>query len=100
MTMKLITAGLIAALSVTAGAALAQGHRDRPDLAAMDADGDGAVSLEEMTAYAQARSAERVARMFARLDADENGMIDADEFAAAKERRGNRPGGPGRPAGD
>ena len=90
-------------LALTAGSAMAQGHRDGPDLAAMDTDGDGAVSLAEMTAHAQARTAERVARMFEHLDADGDGVITEAEFAAAKERRaerGMRPGRPGRPAGD
>ncbi|MFU8824589.1 RNA polymerase subunit sigma-70 [Yoonia sp.] len=89
-----IATGLAAVLALTAGAAVAQGHRDRPDLAAMDTDGDGAVSLEEMTAYAQSRTAERVARMFARLDADGDGVITQAEFEAAKDRRGDRPGRP------
>ncbi|MFN3662871.1 RNA polymerase subunit sigma-70 [Yoonia sp.] len=96
MKTTLIAAGLAAALTLTAGAVMAQGHRDRPDLAAMDTDGDGAVSLAEMTAYAQARAADRVERMFARLDADEDGVITPAEFEAAKERRGDRPDRPAR----
>lgn len=96
MKTTLIAAGLAAALALTAGAAMAQGHRDRPDMAAMDTDSDGAVSLEEMTIYAQARSAERVTRMFERLDADADGVISAAEFEAAKERHGDRPNHPSR----
>jgi hypothetical protein len=98
-----IAAALAAVLALTAGAAVAQGHRDRPDLAAMDADGDGSITLEEMTAFVQARSAERAAAMFARLDADGDGVITAAEMEAAKERRAdrmNRPGRPGRPGGN
>jgi hypothetical protein len=93
MKMKtgLIVTGLVVTLVLTAGAVMAQGHRgERPDLAAMDTDGDGAVSLDEMTAFAQTRAAERVARMFARLDADSDGVITAAEFEAARDMRGKR----------
>ena len=103
MTPKLIASGLAAILMLSAGAAAAQGPRERPDLAAMDTDGDGAVSLEEMTAHAQSRTAERVAQMFARLDADGDGVISAAEIEAAQDRRGHwqgRVNRPGRPAGD
>lgn len=89
MKTTLIMAGLAAGLVLTAGSGIAQGHRDRPDLAAMDADNDGALSLAEMTAFAQSRAAARATAMFARIDADADGLIDATEFAAAQDRRAN-----------
>ena len=97
MKTSIFLAGLAGVLILTSGSVMAQGHRDRPDLAAMDTDGDGAVSQAEMTAFAQMRAAERAARMFTRLDADADGLISAAEFEAAKERRSDRPQ---RPTGD
>lgn len=86
-----IAAGLVAALALSAGVAHAQGHRDRPDLAEMDADGDGAVSLAEFTSFVQARAATRAERMFTRVDADEDGLVTMAEFEAAREMRGDGP---------
>lgn len=80
-----IAAGLVATLALTAGVALAQGHRQGPDFAAMDADGDGAVSLEEFTAFAQSRAASRAEQMFTRVDADEDGVVTQAEFDTARE---------------
>ncbi len=85
-------AGLVATLGVTAGAAAAQGHRQGPDFAAMDADGDGAVTLAEFTAFAQTRAATRAERMFTRVDADGDGMVTLAEIEAAREARGDRHG--------
>lgn len=59
-------------------------------LSAMDANGDGTVTAEEMRAAAQARRAERVASRFDRLDADKDGVISRGEFEA----RQAAPGGP------
>lgn len=88
MKTTMITAAILAAMTLTAGAAFAQGHRDRPDLASMDTSGDGAVSPEELTAFLQARVAERATQMFARHDTNSDGLISAEEMAAAKEQRG------------
>jgi hypothetical protein len=53
---------------------------------AADADQDGALTLDEMTLHHDTmeaqRKAERQARMFEKLDADGNGMVSAAEFAA------------------
>ena len=87
-----IIAGLVGTLALTAGAAVAQGHRQGPDFAAMDTDGDGTVSLAEFTAFAQERAATRTARMFARVDADGDGMVTLAEIEAAREMRGERHG--------
>lgn len=99
--MKTTTAMIGAALlALTAGAANAQTPvqtpRDRAApvaqadfvqvrvarLTAMDANGDGQVSVEEMRAAHQARRAERLTTRFARLDTDGDGAISKAEFEA------------------
>jgi len=92
MKKGLIAAGLVATLALTAGVAFAQGHRQGPDFAAMDADGDGAVTLAEFTAFAQTRAATRAERMFTRVDADGDGMVTQAEIEAAREMHGGRHG--------
>ena len=59
-------------------------------LTAMDANGDGAVSREEMQAAGQARRAERADQRFARLDADSNGAVSRTEFDAGLAAHGAR----------
>jgi hypothetical protein len=63
----------------------AAGREDR--VLAADADGDGAVTLEEMEAFAIARVREHVAERFARMDADGDGTISAEELAARWQNR-------------
>jgi Ca2+-binding EF-hand superfamily protein len=104
--------GALAALALTsaAGAALAQdGAREMPRFEALDTDGDGRITREELEARADARfaeadadgdgkltpaeleaaaekrRAERIARMVERLDADGDGALDRGELT---ERRG------------
>lgn len=57
--------------------------------AEFDTDGDGSVTAEEFTEHAQARAAERAAEMFARLDADGDGVLSRDVL---EERMGRGPG--------
>jgi len=52
-----------------------------------DGDGDGAVTLEEMMAAAQARLAERIAKRFARIDRNGDGRIERAEFDAVGSER-------------
>ena len=92
MTKGWITAGLVAMLALSAGVAVAPGHRGGPDFAAMDRDGDGAVTLAEFTAYAQDHAANRAERMFSRVDADGDGMVTQAEIAAARDMHGGRHG--------
>lgn len=109
---KMIVLGGVAALAVS-GAALAQtgnndgprGWRMDPDarvsqaefvdravsrLSAMDADGDGVVSREEMQAHRQARMGEMRDRMFQRMDANSDGSITRAEYDAAHAQRAER----------
>ncbi len=109
MRMTIILGG-VAALAVS-GAAMAQpqdSHRDaRMDpnasisqaefvdrrvarLTAMDADGDGVVSRDEMRAHRQARAADMRGRMFERMDADSDGALTRAEYDAAHEQRRER----------
>lgn len=117
MKNTLIAGGLAAvALTIAAGAAVAQqtqserpagvlradadrdGRISRAEfvdarvarLTAADADRDGSVSREEMQAAGQARRAERADSRFARLDANSDGSISRDEFDAPREARGER----------
>lgn len=114
--MKTTTAMMGAALLVlTAGAAHAQtaapAARDRAApvsqadfvqarvarLTAMDANGDGEVSVEEMRAAHQARRAQRLDTRFARLDADGDGVLSKAEFEAQPAaRNGAHRAGPAR----
>lgn len=59
-------------------------------LTAMDANGDGTVTVEEMRASREARRAERRVAMFDRLDANKDGSISRAEFETRPER-GPRP---------
>jgi EF-hand domain pair/EF hand len=62
-----------------------QAHRTTMFNAA-DANQDGALTLDEMTAHHETmqaqRKAERQARMFEKLDTDGNGTVSASEFAS------------------
>lgn len=59
-------------------------------LTALDANRDGAVSVEEAQAGRQAQRAERQAAMFDRLDANHDGAISRAEFTTRPERDGPR----------
>lgn len=54
---------------------------------AMDANKDGAISVDEMEAFRQARRAERRNAHFATMDADKNGAVSVEEFTAAHAER-------------
>jgi Ca2+-binding EF-hand superfamily protein len=108
---KMIVLGGVAALALS-GAAMAQtsgdgqrGGRMDPDarvsqaefvaqrvarLAAMDANGDGIVSREEMQAHRQARMGEMRGRMFERMDADNDGTVTRAEYEASHAQRAER----------
>jgi Ca2+-binding EF-hand superfamily protein len=74
MKAKILMAALLSGLVLTAGAAQAENHRERPDFATLDLNGDGALSLEEMQARGEAR--------FAEMDANGDGALSADELVA------------------
>ncbi|WP_342068627.1 EF-hand domain-containing protein [Yoonia algicola] len=74
MKTKILTAALLSGLVLAAGAAQAENHRERPDFATLDVNGDGALTLEEMQSRSQAR--------FADMDTDGDGALSADEMAA------------------
>lgn len=59
-------------------------------LTALDANGDGSVSVEERQAAMQARRAERADARFAKLDANSDGSISRAEFDAGSAVRGER----------
>ncbi|PWJ21235.1 EF-hand domain-containing protein [Jannaschia seohaensis] len=69
--------------------ALARG-RGRDRLAAADADGDGVLTRDEALAAAQERAADRVNRMFDRLDTDGDDALTEAERMAGREAHGDR----------
>lgn len=54
---------------------------------AMDANGDGYVSFEEMQAWRAAERERRARERFARLDTDGDGRVSVEEIQAAQSRR-------------
>lgn len=64
--------------------------------AAADTDGDGALSRDELLAQGAARAERRVDRMLERVDADGDGQITLAEMEQAREDRGDRGRGHGR----
>lgn len=102
MKTAFLIGGATAVLVLAAGAAVAQQAAPRAmaepvsradfvdrrveRLTAIDANRDGAVSAQEMTAAKSARRAERAASAFDRLDADRNGQLSREEFSARAER--------------
>lgn len=54
---------------------------------AMDANGDGYISFEEMQAWREAERERRARERFARLDTDGDGRVSVEEFQAAQEKR-------------
>ncbi len=79
MKTKIMMTAVLAALVATAGAAQAQNHRERPDFATLDLDGNGALTLEELQAQGQAR--------FASMDTNGDGAVSAEELIAAANSR-------------
>ncbi len=114
MKTKISMAALLSGLVLTAGAVSAENHRERPDFATLDANGDGALtvdelhargaarfaqvdlngdgslSTEEMVAAAEARSAGRVARMIERHDENGDGLLQQDELPTRGRGRAER----------
>lgn len=80
MKSTVLIAAIAAGLTLVAVDASAEGRggpREKPAFAALDADGNGAITLAELE---NARSAR-----FAAMDTDGNGAISATELAAAQE---------------
>ncbi len=114
MKKTIFVIAMIPGLVMMAGAAQAQGPRDRPDFAtldlngdgvvtqeeiaargearfaAADSNGDGALSAEELAAAASANAADRVAQMLDRLDANEDGVLQQSEMQPRGGDRGAR----------
>ena len=62
-------------------------HRDKRFTDA-DANGDGQLNLEEMQAAAQKQASDRVAKMFEKHDANQDGVLSSDELP--KPRRADK----------
>lgn len=78
-----LIAAIVAGLTVTAANAAPGGkmggHGQMPSFAELDADGDGTLTPEELTAYKDKR--------FAEADTDGDGALSAEELAAASQSR-------------
>ncbi|MEJ6401285.1 EF-hand domain-containing protein [Yoonia sp. 2307UL14-13] len=72
----------LAGLVAIAGAAQADNHRERPDFATLDANGDGALTQEELRTQAAAR--------FAARDTNGDGALSAEELRAVAAERASR----------
>jgi Ca2+-binding EF-hand superfamily protein len=79
MKKKIMAAAVLSGLVLVAGAAQAKDHREAADFATLDLNGDGALSLEELQAQAEAR--------FGAMDTNGDGAISAQELIAAAEGR-------------
>ncbi len=79
MKTNLLIGAALAGLVMVAGSVQAQDQRERPDFATLDADGDGALTREEL----QARGAER----FAAQDSDGDGALSRAELLAGMSAR-------------
>ncbi|MDH3266774.1 MAG: EF-hand domain-containing protein [Gammaproteobacteria bacterium] len=75
----------LAPLAFGQGMGMGMGMRIPADFAALDIDGDGKLTKEELGKVAPA---ERLDQVFSRWDADEDGSVTEEEF-------NNRPGPPG-----
>lgn len=111
MQNKILVSGVVAmALVVTAGSAFAKGPRmtfevldidgdgkvtlteiteqRMKEFTSADTDGDGQLSVEEMQAAARVKADERVKNMFEKLDANADGFLSDDELP--KPRRASK----------
>ena len=76
----------VAALVAATGAFANDGYHHRPTFQELDKDGNGVLSLDEVTSAAQARATER----FNKLDANHDGQVTQDEINAARQARRER----------
>lgn len=91
MKTPILMIAIAAGLTVQAIPAAAEGpQRERPAFSEIDADGDGFVTQDEMTAFGEARQAEREAQRaerFAAADTNGDGGLSAEEIVAAENMR-------------
>lgn len=107
---KIFISALALSVALGAGAAMARGMGDMgpralPAFDALDRDGNGQITLEDMQAFRAGRHAEmgaermkmraenmdeRGSRMFDRVDANSDGVVDAQEYAAFTDQMAER----------
>ena len=84
---KIIVPMLGAAALVAATSAFAHdGYHHRPTFQELDKDGNGVLTLDEVTGACQARATAR----FTKLDANHDGQVTQDEIAAARQAHSER----------
>ena len=81
MKQRLIVPMLGVAALVAASTAFAHGSHHRPTFQELDKDGNGVLTLDEVTSAAQARATAR----FNKLDANHDGQVTQDEINAARQ---------------
>ncbi len=92
----LVATGVIGlgAIGATVIPAMAKHHGEnygdkQAKFAEMDTNGDGAVSLDELTANATAKIQDRIQKRFDKMDANGDGQITEDELKSGK-RKGKK----------
>jgi len=76
----------VAALLAATSAFAHDGYHHRPTFQELDKDGNGVLTLDEVTGACQARATAR----FNKLDANHDGQVTKDEIAAARQARHER----------
>jgi Ca2+-binding EF-hand superfamily protein len=79
MKSKVLIAVLVSGVVLAAGVVQAEDHRERPDFATLDLNGDGSLSPEELQAQGEAR--------FATADTNGDGGLSVEELIAAAGKR-------------
>jgi hypothetical protein len=86
MKQRLIVPMLGVAALVGATTAFAHGYHHRPTFQELDKDGNGVLTLDEVTGACQARAAER----FNKLDANKDGQVTQQEIDQARQAQRER----------
>jgi len=76
----------VAALLAATSAFAHDGYHHRPTFQELDKDGNGVLTLDEVTGACQARATAR----FNKLDANHDGQVTQDEIAAARQAHSER----------
>lgn len=80
-----------AGLSGALAAPPERGHGPRlPAFTDLDANGDGRITADELTAHATARAQERAERMMEKLDTNGDGLLSIEELSKAPEGHADR----------
>lgn len=89
-----LAGGLVAALGLVAASVASGADKPAPDpekvFKRKDANGDGALSLEEFKTGLKEKALENADRRFKRVDTDGNGALSLDEFKAGMQPKSTK----------